>query len=150
MSHQHLQKLLSAFFDGELTSDEKKQVREHLTACSECKQMLAELQWMRSDVRSIADVELSTNFATSLLRTLRQRQEQYAAWGGVDLFARRLVLALTIVVFLIVSVGSLNNPEQPLVMEPYLSGESADSTAQTVLTKGDVSKEDLLLAVSTR
>lgn len=150
MNHQHLQKLLSAFIDKELTFDEEKQVREHLTACSECKQTLAELQRMRSDVRSIADVELSTNFATNLLRTLRQQQEQYAAWGKADIFARRLVFALTIVVFIIVSVGSLNNAEQQIVMEPYLSGESADSTAQTVLAKGDVSKEDLLLAISTR
>jgi hypothetical protein len=68
----------------------------------------------------------------------------------VEQFARRLVLALVVVVVLVVGIGSLNTQKESIVIEPYLAGEVADSVSTRVLTTGEVSKEDLLLAVFTR
>lgn len=150
MSHKTLQQLLSAYADGELTSEESALVRDHLRHCAECARSLQEIQRIRLDLRSVAHVELRPAFAQQLLRTLRQQQEQYGAWGTVELFARRLVFALIVIVLFVVGIGSLGSSEEAIVFEPYLSGESTDSVATRVLTTGEVSKEDLLLAVSTR
>lgn len=150
MNHKTLQQLLSAYADGELTSEESAFVREHLQHCAECTRSLQEIQLIRSDLRAAAHIELRPAFAQQLLRALRQQQQQYGGWEAIELFTRRLVFALIIIVFIVVSVGSLGGSEEAIVFEPYLSGESTDSVATRVLTTGEISKEDLLLAVSTR
>jgi anti-sigma factor RsiW len=150
MNHQSMHQLISAYADRELGHDDVIRVRQHLQSCQECAALLDEILQIKLDVHAAARIELGPSFSQRVLRVLRQDREQRDTLGSVDLFARRLVLALVVVVFFIVSVGSLNTPEQPLVIEPYLSGESADTTATRVLSAGEISKEDLLLAVSTR
>ncbi|MGH2569567.1 MAG: anti-sigma factor family protein [Bacteroidota bacterium] len=150
MNHHQMQELLSAFADGELTPNESALVQSHLRDCHSCKLNLAELQMLRSDIKRIGSLYTAPYVASDIVRAIRHQKEQYFICEGTDLFARRLVLALTVVVIVVVGVTSLNKAEEPLLMEPYLSGEFADSTTQSVLTRGDVSKEDLLLAVSTR
>jgi anti-sigma factor RsiW len=150
MNHTTLQQLLSAYVDGELTNEESVLVREHLQHCAECTRSLREIQLIRTDLRSVAHVELRSTFTPQLLRTLRQQQEQNGGWGTAELFARRLVFALIVVVFFVVGLGSFGGSEEAMVFEPYLSGESTDTVTARVLTTGEVSKEDLLLAVSTR
>lgn len=149
MNHHRMQQLLSAFADGELSNEEVSLVQNHLQQCKECETTLQVLRRMRDEIRSAAQMELPSNFAQQLLRTIRQ-QQQYVAGTALDLFARRLVLAMVVIVFVIVGVGNLNAPEQPIVIEPYLSGEAVDSTTTVVLTKGEITKEDVLLALSTR
>lgn len=150
MSHKQMQKLLSAFADGELTPNGHEEVQKHLKLCTECRQTLAELRLLRSDIRAAASIELPANFTTNLLRSVRQQNDQSVAWNGAELIARRLVLALTVVVFFIVSVGSLNSFEPPMVIEPGFSGVSADSTVQRALLQGEISEDDIVLAVMTR
>lgn len=149
MNHKTLQQLLSAYADGELTSEESALVRDHLQHCAECARSLHEIHLIRADLRSVAQVELRPTFAQQVLRTLQQ-EEQYGGWGTVELFARRLVFALVVIVFFVVGIGSLGGSEDVIVLEPYLSGVSTDSVTTRVLTTGEISKEDLLLAVSTR
>jgi anti-sigma factor RsiW len=150
MKHQTLQQLLSAYVDGEISNEESALIRDHLHRCEECARSLQEIQLIRSDLRSVKAIELRPTFAQQLLRTLRQQREDASGWDFVEYFARRLVLALLVVVFIVVSIGSLNTQDDVIVIEPYLTAEGADSVSARVLTTGEVSKEDLLLAVSTR
>lgn len=66
----------------------------------------------------------------------------------VEAFARRFVVGLGGVVVLFVALATTIRPEEPVVAEPYLTGEMSDSTATRVLlTKEAPTKNDLLLAV---
>ena len=150
MNHHKLQELISSFIDDELLPEERSEVERHILKCEECRQTLTELQLIRKRVRAAATITPSPQSTANLLRAIRIAGGQQVGWGGTDIVARRLVIALTLVVFCIVSIGSLNKPEQPIVMESYLSGEASDSTTHAVLSQGEVSKEDILLAVTTR
>ena len=150
MSHEEIQLMLSAFADGELSQHDHDDMQQHLRQCQNCRQMMTEFERMRFDIRTAVAVELSPNFAANVLRAARRQADPQIIRNGADLFARRLVLALTIIVFFVVSVGSLNSSEPALVIEPGFSGVSVDSTAQQTLLQGEVSKEDILLAVMTR
>lgn len=150
MNHQRFLTLLSSFADDELVAEQRSEIEEHLTGCTECQQVLAHLRLLREDIRAEASFELAPQFVANLMRRIRRETDAQVSWRGTEIFAKRLVVALTVVVVFIVSVGSLNKPEQPIVMESYLSGENADSTTHRVLSEGEVSKEDILLAVTTR
>lgn len=150
MNHERLQQLLSAYVDGELTTEESTRVRDHLQHCSECMRLFQEIQLFRADLQSVAHFELRPTFTQELLRALRQQQAQSMDLGTVEIFTRRLVFALVVIVLVVVGIGSLNAPEEAIVIEPYLSGESPDTITTRVLMTGEISKEDLLLAVSTR
>jgi anti-sigma factor RsiW len=150
MNHHKLQLLLSAFVDDELLPDEQSEVEQHLVHCSDCRHAVVEMQTIRKDIRRAATIEITPMATSNLLRAIRLASDPQVVWGGTEIFARRLIVALTLLVFCIVSIGSLNKPEQPIVMESYLSGEASDSTAHRVLSQGEVSKEDILLAVTTR
>jgi len=150
MKHKTLQQLLSAYVDGEVSNEESALVRDHLRHCDDCARTLQEIQRIRSDLRGLEPFALQPTFAQQVLRTLRQQQGDTGGWGMVEQFARRLVLALVVVVVLVVGIGSLNTQKESIVIEPYLAGEVADSVSTRALTTGEVSKEDLLLAVFTR
>jgi anti-sigma factor RsiW len=150
MNHHKLQQLLSSFVDNELPPNERSELERHLVHCPECRQSIVEMQTIRKDIRAAATVDIEPVATLNLLRAIRLASDPQLVWRGTEIFARRLIVALTLLVFSIVSIGSLNRPEQPIVMESYLSGEASDSTTHRVLSQGEVSKEDILLAVTTR
>lgn len=43
MNHEDIKKLVSAYIDGEVNDQEKKQVEDHLARCAECQQQFKEL-----------------------------------------------------------------------------------------------------------
>ncbi|HEY4613231.1 MAG TPA: zf-HC2 domain-containing protein [Bacteroidota bacterium] len=150
MNHTMIHRMLSAYADGEVSMQESDAVRQHVGDCVECQRALKELKLVGTEIRRAADVELSNAFEANLLRATRSMNDAQVVWSGADLFARRLVLALTVIVFFIVSVGSLNSSEPSMVIEPGLSGVSADSTVQQTLLHGEVSEDDFILAVMSR
>ena len=150
MSHKTFQLQLSAFVDGELSGPEVDELRQHLSSCAECQRSIAEYKLIRLDLRTAASIELTGNFASTVARAARIQAEPQYIWGGAELFARRLVIGLTMIVFFVVSVSSLNSSEPEVIIEPGFSGLSSDSTAQKTLLQGEVSKEDMILAVVER
>ena len=150
MSHETIQLELSAFADGELSALETEEIRSHVAACKDCRRAVDEYRQLRAAVRASAVRELPTNFASNIARTARLQSDPQAVWQGASVFARRLVLALTIVVFFVVSVGSLDSTESQVVIEPGFSGVSVDSTAQKTLLRGEVSEDDIMLAIIER
>jgi anti-sigma factor RsiW len=147
MNHHDTRFLLSAYFDGELSDDDASKVQSHLRQCAECARELDELKALRSGVRSAASVKLSTVFLSRLMRTLRGEEDPVQVWQGAEMLARRLVLAMAVIVVVIVGVGSLGQAEEPIVLGPYLAGQTSDSAAgQMVLGEEGITKEDVLVA----
>lgn len=147
MNHKYFLQKLSHYVDNELSTDEKLHVERHIEGCDECKQRLQVLHTLTSSIRSAGDVELPDNFAPSVGRRIRLEQEGAGLWLGPEVFARRLVLALFVVVICLVGLGSLFKPEQSVTMDRYLRADQQDSVSLQVLTpQREISKDDILYA----
>jgi len=148
MNHRDIRKLISAMVDGELDDAETKRVNEHMASCPSCTRYARTLRMVSADIRSVSPVSLPDTFPLSVLRALRAEEAESRIWMPVEAFARRFVVGLGGVVVLFVALATTIRPEEPVVAEPYLTGEMSDSTATRVLlTKEAPTKNDLLLAV---
>jgi anti-sigma factor RsiW len=151
MNHTSMQQMLSAYFDNELGENDSKIVRQHLEGCVSCQLRLRQLGAVREKIRDAATVELPDNFVYSVQRTVRLEQQASVIWLGTERFARNLVVALFVLVFAVVIVGSLLKPQQAVGVDRYLSGEPTDSAAHAVLgSQQKISKEDVMMAALSR
>ncbi len=146
MTHTKLQNLLSAYLDHELETTQARIVADHVKDCNLCQQLIAEMKALRKGIKDAAVVDLDPMFSHSVMRAIRQELELDESWTGADLFARRLLLGLFMLVLLIMGVGSMNRPEQNFTFVHYLVGEPIDSSARVLTVQGEISKEDVLLA----
>ena len=150
MNHTKMQRLLSAFVDHELSETEAKTVREHVEGCSSCQRRILELGLIRARIREAATADLPDNFVYTVQRSIRHDQQESVMWLGPERFARNVVVALCVLVFGVVTFGSVLKPQQPLGEERYLSSEPTDSAAHAVLgSQRIISKEDVMFAALT-
>lgn len=150
MNHTKMQRLLSALVDHELSENEAKAVREHIEGCLSCQRRILELGSIRARIREAATADLPDSFVYTVQRSIRRDQQESVMWLGPERFARNIVVALCVLVFAVVTFGSVLKPQQPLGEERYLSGEPTDSAAHAVLgSQRTISKEDVMFAALT-
>lgn len=151
MNHKDLREQISAFKDGELDEAGQRLVTDHLRSCLECRQYLAMLDDTRAIIRERGALDLGGNFTAGVMRSVRSDEELAMTWLPVERFARRLVLGLSFAVVLFVTISMMFQPREPVVIDPYLAGERSDSSVtRTLLTKENISKDDVLFAAVTR
>ncbi|MBI4429984.1 MAG: zf-HC2 domain-containing protein [Ignavibacteriales bacterium] len=147
MNHQDIQRRLSEYLDEELSAVDHQIVKEHVAACGECADILAQFQRIRAGIQAGAQAELPHAFSSRALRAARLQMEKASRWTPVEFTARRAVLALFLVVLLLVGLTSFGVQQEGVSVERYLSGEMSDSAESRILFNGaDISKEDVLLA----
>lgn len=150
MTHRTVRRLLSARLDGEGDPAQDSRVQMHLETCQACRVYEDDLKTLRGDLRSVAPVVLGKEFLSEVLRQTRTKQEQYRLWTPVELVARRFVVGLAAAVFAFVTIAMIVRPDEPVVIEPYLAGETNDSSSVSLLARDVISNDDLLLAVASR
>lgn len=150
MNHSDARMLISALIDGEIDDAGRQSVGEHLESCAECAAFEREVRSMSSDIRGVAPYAIPEGFTRDVVRSVRRWEEETRAWSPVELLARRLVLGLAAVVLVFVSLAMIVQEEEPVMVERFLSGEQADSSATRVLLGTEaISKDDVLLAAVT-
>lgn len=82
MIASEISELLSAYCDGEVTAAERSQVESLLAENAECRQLLADLQAVRQQVRALPKMQLGNDFAASVLSAI-ERAEPTPAGDGV-------------------------------------------------------------------
>ncbi|MBI4417624.1 MAG: zf-HC2 domain-containing protein [Ignavibacteriales bacterium] len=151
MNHREIRMMISALVDRELDRDGEALVRKHLASCDACAAYESEVRTLSAEIRAIPPFKLSETFPSSVLRAVRNEEAETNLWIPVESFARRFVVGLAAAVILFVGLAMTTQPEEPVVVEPYLVGEQADSSATRALLGTEaLSKSDLLLAVVSR
>lgn len=146
--HQKTKALISAWVDGELDQADRSVVEDHLVSCPHCAGYERELRAISVGMHSITPADLSPQFPSSVVRAIRNETAESRIWQPAEVFARKCVTGLAALVVIFVGVAMTTQPEEPVVAEPYLVGEPADSAAtRTLLSQEALSKNDILLAV---
>lgn len=148
MNHVSMRQMISAARDGELDDSRKQVVRQHLESCAECRLYERGLRSLREEIHAAADVELTEGFTRGVLRAVGRDDE---SWFPAERAARRLVFGLALVAAVSVGLTTMARPAEPVLLEPYLTGEPTDSSVtRSLLTKETISKDDVLFAAVTR
>lgn len=79
----HPSELLSAYLDGELEAKELARLLEHLSGCGKCSGDLADLQQVRSAVRSLPVLELPRGLIPEADVVVVPLHRQRGVWVGV-------------------------------------------------------------------
>lgn len=105
MNHRRAERLLSAYLDTELSSEEMSDIRSHLAGCPDCRAEMEELRATRRLLSSLEPPDLPGEFAADLSLRLGRRAPglwgwQTPAWGlrPATVFA---VLALVLVLVVV-------------------------------------------------
>ena len=151
MNHNQLMMLVSSYLDGELNDTDSAAVREHLKACSVCRQFQEAALQVQKEVRCVDKDLVSSSFPIRVMHAVQKRDQQSVEWLDIEPLARRTVWALAAVVMILFILTSFRNSANAGFSEPFFSGVSADSSAaQVLLQQESITKNDLLFAVMTK
>jgi anti-sigma factor RsiW len=151
MNHRFFERQLSAYVDNELSESEAKSVRTHIDGCAVCQQQAEVLRAIRTSIREAASVVLPETFVYSVQRAVRRQEQEYVIWLGPERFARNIVVALCVIVFTLVAIGSYLTPQPVTGEDRYFSGEPSDSAAHAVIgSQRELSKDDVMVAALSR
>jgi len=151
MSHDLRHEDLSAYLDGELDEARRGQIEHHLESCPECRETLSAYRLDSTRLRATKEDLLAESFVYSVRARVRSGSDEQVAWIPAERIARRLVLALALVVVAV--TGAFWNTTEPLtgVVERYYSTAQQDSVLTSLLSDDAApTKDDLLLAVITK
>jgi predicted anti-sigma-YlaC factor YlaD len=76
MKCRSVQKKLSAYQDRELDPKEQEQVKSHLLSCRDCREQLAELEWVWQIVDQFEEIHPDPWFYRQLLRKVEEPRQQ--------------------------------------------------------------------------
>lgn len=89
----HPSELISAYLDGELSRDEMRALAEHLVGCGRCSEDLAEIQAVRSAVRSLPILELPLGIVPGAEAKILPHRNR-GLWVGAAAAVAALVIAV--------------------------------------------------------
>lgn len=96
----HPSESISAYLDGEMTSDERSEFLRHLASCGKCSVDMQEIQEVRASIRALPVVELPDDLAEELghdTETVPLRRNK-GLWVGAAAAAVALVIAVAALV----------------------------------------------------
>jgi anti-sigma factor RsiW len=94
----HPSELISAYLDGELTSAEHSQLGDHLSRCGKCSAELAQMQQVRSAIRSLPVLELPSGTVPEADTVVVPLRRNRGMWAGVAAAVVAAVIAVAALV----------------------------------------------------
>jgi anti-sigma factor RsiW len=147
MNHQHNFELLSRYADGEVSDAERSHMERSLAECPVCRERFQQISTLRAGIRGAGDYELPSTFTSDLLRTIRSRDQVFEERVGVERFAWRVVLALSLLVIVVVGYSNVSQPEPVVTVDRVLEAEAPDSLTRRVIEpQHELSKDDIVFA----
>jgi anti-sigma factor RsiW len=111
---------LQLYFDGELSVEEAREVKDHARSCFECSAELESLAFVQNVVRKEFTMPAPAGFASSVMREInRKAQKAPSLWGRLVLFPawpRAMAYAAAAAVFFF-TLFSVWQPDQKAVAE---------------------------------
>ena len=80
MDCKAIRPLISYYYDGEATPEERVQVEQHLAGCAECRQVLARYRTMGSDIRDLPMPAPPSGLHRDVWRAIEAQQASMPRW----------------------------------------------------------------------
>ncbi len=133
MNHEEIKILISAYYDGEATAEEKAAVESHLTECGECRKYAQGLRQLSSTLKNWPDEALSPDVAQKINHAMQKSRE------GKNMYSihiRRISISVATVV-IVMFLGIYTN--QTFLQRQFQGRVRGDMT----VSRAGVESEDL-------
>lgn len=119
MNCKTVDKLLSAYFDDELSKTKYQQVSEHISTCEACQKKLLNLEMLSMSIKEIPNVKIPPRYEDVVVtKALSSASSNYFAllqkWFSYPQLKFTLSLASAIALFLFVSVSMITDQNQTI------------------------------------
>ena len=138
MDCQEIQKNLSSYLEGLLSSEEKKLVEGHLPSCAQCTASLAELKKTKDLLRNLDDVEPPPWLTAKIMARVREEKEQRASFLKKLFFPFHIKVPLQALSVILVGVIVF---QVYRLVEPERKGTHAPSPPSLVAEKKALKEE---------
>ncbi|HKP54896.1 MAG TPA: zf-HC2 domain-containing protein [Chloroflexia bacterium] len=82
MNCSNIRPLLSAYYDGDVSTEERNQVESHLASCHDCRHVLAEFRAIGSDIRSLPMPQPPVGLRRDVWRAIEAQQANARVFRG--------------------------------------------------------------------
>ncbi|WP_039230467.1 anti-sigma factor family protein [Bacillus thermotolerans] len=135
--------LMHNYLDGELSSNEQRQLKAHLDACKHCRQHFSELKKTIALVQSCSHIHAPEGFTERVLFSLPKEDKSV----GVQRWLRKHPFFIAAALFLILMTGSLfsnwQKETESFAFTKYDNIEVEDHTV--IVPEGEVIKGDMVV-----
>lgn len=139
MSCHAIQKELSAYLDGELSSSAREAIDTHLKGCAACQQRLAELHKLAEGLAVLPQVQTDSRYVADVRRRIRQAEAPVAKTRWADLLFQPLWLKIpveaTAVILVLFFVVHMVQPGRQTPLARMAKLESTDRPTATILAQ---------------
>ncbi|MGM7724763.1 zf-HC2 domain-containing protein [Metabacillus sp. Hm71] len=132
--------LLHKYLDHELTSDEEKQVKDHLHTCKECFQHFHELEKAIALVQSTSHIEAPKDFTQAVMNRL-PKEKRTVSWNRWMKGHPLLAAASLFVLLMAGSLFSAWNEDQQFSVSKH--SDLVVENSKVTVPKGEVIKGDV-------
>lgn len=124
----HVEHLLSAFMDGELSAAQAQAVRQHLAQCDACQQQLAALTAADEMVQGVDAIEPSAGFDRAFWNKVADLETRQANrwWIRLNLTTWRPALAMGLVAGLAMGLFVMQMQEKGVSLEDRFMAENVE------------------------
>lgn len=112
MKCSRIRRRFSAFLDGEVSEEEKRQILEHLKSCPDCQRELEALHQLSDSLDSFEEIEPSSYFMIHLKQRIAEREARSLIRFPFMEWTRRVAVpvgATALVIFSLFLGGHLGN-----------------------------------------
>jgi hypothetical protein len=143
-----VRKELSAYIDGEVSSQRRTAIENHLAGCSDCEQYREHLSRLVESVREADRIEPSPEFRPATMRRIRALAKLPASAPAVatrltPALAACVVVAIGVVAWIVVSTQGPTDEEMftrfaiVAALDELLNAETLDQGSEEILSKLD-------------
>ena len=113
MKHKEIKIMISAFLEGELNDEEKKQVEKHLAECTECQREYKELNQLEEVLSKMEFKKPSKEIWDVYWSSVYNRLERNIGW---------ILLSIGLIILIFAGVypalkGFITDPDKPLFLK---------------------------------
>lgn len=138
----------SLYIDGMLSDNERKEFEKHIEECSDCAMALKNLQTIVGCLNDIDEIELPSDFNTTLRQKLTSIEVPKEApikktFSRATRHWKGLAAGLVILVLSVAAYNGMNFPEQTKTAQEDLAYESAPASPQESFDFNTASKDNV-------
>ncbi|MCK0473767.1 anti-sigma factor [Halalkalibacter sp. APA_J-10(15)] len=137
-------KLIQAYLDEEITSEERKQLNEHLAECEECRRRVQELKKTIAFVQSSSHIAAPSNFTSAVMNQLPERK-QTSKWKQWTRRHPVIVAAAVFFLLMAMSLSTMWNDENELVVRGSSQLSINQENGVVIVPEGEVIEGDLTI-----
>ncbi|MEO0126599.1 MAG: zf-HC2 domain-containing protein [candidate division WOR-3 bacterium] len=97
MRHEEIERLIHKRLDKEITTEEEKELFEHIRRCSQCREFYLEMERIKQDIFNLTEFFPRVDFNTRIISAIKVRRhipwyKAIPAFGGIYLIGLTILL----------------------------------------------------------